>query len=33
VLRAAASYTPVMKGNVMPAYDGRSVIWELVQAF
>jgi hypothetical protein len=33
VLKVAASSTPVLQGKPMPPYGGRSVMWELIQAF
>jgi hypothetical protein len=33
VIKVDASGTPVLKGQAMPAHAGRSVVWELVQAY
>jgi hypothetical protein len=33
VVTEAASDTPIHQGQAMPDHGGRSVIWELVQAF
>lgn len=33
VIKVASSTTPVLKGQPMPAHGGRSVVWELVQAY
>ncbi|MEV6636269.1 hypothetical protein AB0M54_36505 [Actinoplanes sp. NPDC051470] len=33
VIKVTTSSTPMQKGQAMPAHAGRSVVWELVQAY